>query len=64
MHALLDGNWRIARAPENRGREGKWYDAIPQGAPTGDRLSFKITETRCGRHRPPRKQKGMIHGHE
>ena len=34
MHALLDGNWRIARDPENRGREGKWYDAIPQGAPT------------------------------
>ena len=44
MHALLDGNWRIARDTENRGREGKWYDAIPQGAPTGDRLAFNISD--------------------
>jgi len=32
MHELMNGNWCIARDPENRGRERKWYDAIPEGA--------------------------------
>jgi hypothetical protein len=32
MQMQLTGNWLLARDPENRGREEKWQDTIPEGA--------------------------------
>ena len=33
MHMELNNNWRIARDADNKGRETKWFDSVPDGAP-------------------------------